>query len=142
MQPQQFPHFFITTLGDAQQINNHYPHHISTIDELLVLRARDSPDAVAVGMGIPPETGGSEGKWGTVVYSAYTSQDPFWLLKILRTHDSESILPALEGSHCHCSSSVGLPATSIGGLWDRKWPNRCHIVRELMGYASMLPWTD
>jgi hypothetical protein len=74
MQSQQLPHFFVTTLGDAQRINNNHPHHISTINELLIRRAGTSPDAVAVGMGIPPSSGDGDEKWRTVVYSMYISR--------------------------------------------------------------------
>jgi hypothetical protein len=63
-------HFFVATLGDARYINSRTPHGITTISQLLLRRAGETPDAVAVGMAIPPQ-GGNEngGEWGSIVYS-------------------------------------------------------------------------
>lgn len=63
-------HFFVATLGDAQRINSRTPHGITTISQLLLRRAGETPDAVAVGMAIPPQGGSENGvEWESVVYS-------------------------------------------------------------------------
>ncbi|KAA8909640.1 hypothetical protein FN846DRAFT_596725 [Sphaerosporella brunnea] len=65
----QVPHFFVATLGDAQRINSVHPHGITTINQLILRRARTTPDAVAVGMSIPLSGAENSERWGTILYS-------------------------------------------------------------------------
>ena len=69
MQP-HLPHFFVSTLDDAQRVNSRNPHGITTINQLLLRRAGNSPDVVAVGMAVPEE-GCGNGNWGAMVYSRF-----------------------------------------------------------------------
>lgn len=120
----QPPHFFVTTLGDAEHLNAANHHGISTISELLVRRARITPHVLALGV---PITAPANQKWEAVVYSECISR----FRTESTTDNDDSLFGPLEQRQCSCLPSVWLFAAGNPGSGNQQRANSRNSVREL-----------
>ena len=63
--------YFVSTLGQAAELNATNPHKFKTVNDFLALQARDYPDEPAVGFPLPI-TGGIDRPWDHEVLSMFT----------------------------------------------------------------------
>jgi hypothetical protein len=126
-------HFFVSTLGDAQRINSANPHGITTINELLLRRARTTPDGIAVGMSIPQDGE----KWGAVVYSMCSMSSA-----LHECSSRKSVFTTLESHNCRNPSFIW--GAAPGGEVERQesWAYSRNSFGKLVGYDVVLLWFD